>query len=95
MSSGCCNCKSKKIEKDVSDPTSKDILNIVKRNENEKKKYKIDELNISLHNGIKYREEHEQDFACLSFFDVCYKNDDDITRSNYKVEYAIATISEE
>lgn len=94
MFSAFCCCKSNKPEEDVLDPTTIDIMNMIERNEKNKK---IDELNVSLHNGknkgelnvpLNAKNKSESDnFGCFSFFDDCYKIDV-IKRVHFSDEYA-------
>jgi len=97
MSCLCSNCKCKKSEDSVSDPTHTDlikVLNKIKIKESRRNVKPIDELNIS-HNGIKNKKELDNtNFNCFSFFDVCYTNDDDVKRVHFNSDYAVVSISE-
>jgi len=85
-----CSCKSRKSQEDVLDPTTLDIIKVINR---KRKNTNVDELNISYHG---YKKEKVQDYNCFSIFDACYnKNDDDIIRTDYNIEYATASLSQE
>ena len=89
-----CSCKSRKSQENVLDPTTLDLIKVINRkNKNRKNTIVDDELNVTYSGNKKIQ---EQDFNCFSIFDVCYnKNDDDIVRTDYNIEYAIASLSQE
>jgi hypothetical protein len=90
-----CSCKSRKSQENVLDPTTLDLIKVINNKNKNRKNTHVDDLNISYHD-IKSKEQKLSDFNCFSLFDACYnKNDDEIKRTDYNSEYAIAYLSQE